>query len=730
MRIFITGMGIVSPVGNGVVQTEQAIRNNQSGIRPLGLFSSAGLEPLPVGETDLPATSETIPRTHRLALLAAREALAKGGAAPDAIVVGVTTGGILTTEENLKSGRMEPAAYRHHSIGSVAQYLAAELHCPGLLITVSTACSSGTAALKVAETLLRTKRASCVLAGGADSLCRLTYFGFNSLQLIDPSGARPLDVDRNGMSISEGAAMFRVEPHQGVAEGALAEIQGAGLSCDAYHPAAPHPDGRGGAAAMAEAVKAAGVTFDQIDYINLHGTGTIHNDISEAKAIHALFGDRKPLLSSVKGAFGHSLAAAGAVEAAVCVLALQNHLIPANAGCDTPDPALALDPVRSPVESEVKTVLSNSFGFGGNNAAIVLSRPSGSSRPRQSAEYAPLTVSGSACLTGAGDLSQTLEALSQGGDCRGTLSTAEISKNLSPNAVRRLQRLPRMALSLAAGAHGSASAEADKVPAAVVFATGWGPLSETAGILDQVVNNTEELTSPTHFVGSVHNSPAGQIAIHFQATGPNIAVSADDTAFEQAIITAQLLAADMGDEDPLLVVGADEFHHTLSPLFDPSVALENTQSDGGAAVWLQKAGPGSGVRLHASFYRQATDDAGMVPALVEASGGLQRMQQCFGVLLVGMPLAQWQVAEKQLAELKSLTQEAIPVVPYRKFTGEHASASAVATVLAAAFVRSGVLPDSLGEGRAVTLEGKGALVIGLGNTVTAVEVLPGQAEHE
>jgi 3-oxoacyl-[acyl-carrier-protein] synthase-1/3-oxoacyl-[acyl-carrier-protein] synthase II len=477
---------------------------------------------------------------------------------------------------------------------------------------------------------------------------------------------------------------------------------------------------------MAAAMKAAGVTSDEIDYINLHGTGTIHNDLSEAKAIHALFGDRKPLLSSVKGAFGHSLAAAGAVEAAVCVLALQNQLVPANTGCDTPDPALELDPLRSPVESEVKTVLSNSFGFGGNNAAIVLSRADGPSRPQQPMTYAPLAVSGSACFTGAGDLDRTLKALSQGVDCRGVLSTAEVSKNLAPNAVRRLQRLPRMALSLAAGAHGSASGAAGEVPAAVVFATGWGPLSETAAILDHVANDCEELTSPTSFVGSVHNSPAGQIAIHFQATGPNIAVADDDTAFEQAIITAQSLAADMGEKDPLLVVGADEYHDTLSPLFDPSVALENTQSDGGGAVWLHKAGPESGVQLNAVFYRQATNDARVIPALVTACGGAQRMQRCFGALLVGVPLAQRPDAEKQLAQLQSLTQAAIPLVPYRKFTGEHASASAVATVLAAAFVRSGSLPDCMGNGEAVALEAKGVLVIGLGKTVTAVEVLPGQ----
>jgi hypothetical protein len=228
----------------------------------------------------------------------------------------------------------------------------------------------------------------------------------------------------------------------------------------------------------------------------------------------------------------------------------------------------------------------------------------------------------------------------------------------------------------------------------------------------------------------VHNSPAGQIAIHFQATGPNIAVAGDDTAFEQAIITAQSLAADTGEEDPLLVVGADEYHDTLSPLFDPSVALESTPSDGGGAVWLHKAGPESGVQLNAVFYRQALNNTGVMPALVKECGGPQRMQRCFGALLVGVPLAQRPDAEKQLAQLQSLTQAAIPVVPYRKFTGEHASASAVATVLAAAFVRSGSLPDCMDNGEAVALEGKGVLVIGLGKTVTAVEVLPGQSEPE
>ena len=723
MRIFITGMGVISPVGKGTAQTERAIRQGFCGIQPLRMFSSAGFEPLPVGEVDLPPSSDSVPRTHRLALIAAREALEQSSRPPDAIVIGVTTGGILTTEENLKSERRHSSAYRYHSAGSVAEYLASELNCPGRLITVSTACSSGTVALKVAENLLRTGQAGCVLAGGADALCRLTYFGFNALQLIDPAGARPLDLNRNGMSISEGAAIFRIETHASAPAGALAEICGIGLSCDAYHPAAPHPDGKGGQAAMAQAMNLAGVTADQIDYINLHGTGTVHNDLSEAIAIHTLFGDRKPPLSSVKGAFGHSLAAAGAIEAAVCILALQKKLIPANTGCETPDPALNLDPVRLAASAELKTVLSNSFGFGGNNAAVVLSHPSVSAGTSRSAVYAPLTVDGSACCTGAGDLAKTLEALSLGSNCRGMLGTADISKNLSPNAVRRLQRLPRMALSLAMGAR-DATGTSD-VPAAVVFGTGWGPLSETAGILEQVANNSEELTSPTSFVGSVHNSPAGQIAMHLQATGPNLAVAGDDCAFEQAVITAQLLAADMTEKDRLLVVGADEHHGSLSALFDPSVAADSNPSDGGGALIVRKAATGTGIHINTMFFQPAHKHPGVLSALLEKTGGRERLLRRFGVLFAGIPLAQRREGDAQLAEFLSLTGGLIPVVAYRKFIGEYASASAVASVLAVEFVRSGELPAFLCDGQTVRLDGKGALLLGLGKTVTGTEVLAG-----
>ncbi len=185
------------------------------------------------------------PRTHGLALIAAREAMAGVAGPPDAIVVGVTTGGMPASEPLLKSGAADPGMYSLHGAGTVAHYVAEALGCQGPVLTVSTACSSSMAALKLAVELLRSGRARRVLAGGADGLCRLTYYGFHSLQLVDPAGARPFDKDRRGMSLGEGAAMLFLEAAAEPPAGALAEVLGVGLSCDAYHPAAPHPDGDG-----------------------------------------------------------------------------------------------------------------------------------------------------------------------------------------------------------------------------------------------------------------------------------------------------------------------------------------------------------------------------------------------------------------------------------------------------------------------------------------------------
>ena len=349
MRVFVTSLGIISPIGENASQTVAALETSACGLAPLALFPSSVEPPLPSGEVTsfIPGT---VPRTHGLALIAAREAMAVSHGPPDAMVIGVTTGGMPASELFLKNNAPDPEKFRYHGTGTVAHYLAGALGCHGPVLTVSTACSSGMVALKIALELLKSGKARRVLAGGVDGLCRLTYYGFNSLQLVDPAGARPFDKDRRGMSVGEGAAMLLLEAAADPPAGALAEVLAVGLTCDAYHPAAPHPDGAGAVQAMREALAGAGCAASDIDYINLHGTGTPDNDAAEARALQALFRTMPlPPVSSIKGAVGHTLGAAGAINAAISVLSIVHGILPANTGCCLPDPALQLIPLSSPL---------------------------------------------------------------------------------------------------------------------------------------------------------------------------------------------------------------------------------------------------------------------------------------------------------------------------------------------------------------------------------------------
>jgi 3-oxoacyl-(acyl-carrier-protein) synthase len=358
--VYIASAGIVSPLGRGLTATEQALRENGSAIAPLRVFPLLQGPPLPVGQiSDMNARS-SLPRTHQLAREAALMAMQDCTEPIDAILLGCTTGGILTTEELLREHAADKEAYRRHGLLTVAEDIAELCNCSGPALMISTACSSSVVAIALAMSLLRTGKMRRILAGGVDSLSRLTYFGFHSLQLVDRKGCRPLDVSRQGTTVAEGAAVLSLTAAR--PKNPLAVLLGAGLSCDAYHPAAPHPEGKGAFTAMQAALTDAGIQPSAIDYINLHGTGTHDNDLSEAKAIHALF-PTPPPLSSIKGATGHGLGAAGAIEAVVSSLTVSRGFIPGNTGCRHPDPALELTPQATPVDRPVRTVLSNSFGL-------------------------------------------------------------------------------------------------------------------------------------------------------------------------------------------------------------------------------------------------------------------------------------------------------------------------------------------------------------------------------
>ena len=718
VRVYISGMGIVTSLGNGISNTRDAIQKSLRGIRPLTVFPTASNQPLPVGEAANPIENHDLPRTHQLAQLAADQAMTDAEEAPDAVVMGVTTGGMLTTEYLLKSKASDPKMYRLHATGSVAEVIARRYRCPGPALTVSTACSSGAVALKIALEMLRTGSFRRVLAGGADSLCRLTYYGFNALQLIDPEGAHPLDANRRGMSVGEGAAMLLLVAND--PDHAVAELLGAGLSCDAYHPATPHPQGQGALAAMQAALLDAGVSVPDIDYINLHGTGTLDNDISEARAVNALFSRKKPLLSSVKGACGHSLAAAGAIEAVISAISISSGVVPATVGCCHPDPELELDPVMQPSQEQIETVLSNSFGFGGNNAAVVLGACGKPKPDRIPDETRPMAILGNACITGTGRTGPTMRAIARGEACAGMLDLKEISANLSAGQVRRLKRFPRLALSLATAAHEKSGA--GDPPTAVFLGTGWGALSETSDFLNRLFETGEQFPSPIDFVGSVHNAAAGQVAMHFQATGANITMTGGDYSFEQSLMTAGLLSKN--NNHPFLVIGADESHPELSRLFDRSVADTSILSDGGGALYLRKGTRISGLTIRSVFFENTATNPEVISKLIQQIELQQPLHDRYGVILAGLPSASRREGEIQLQTLLAQTGFNHPVIDYRKLTGEFASASAVAAVIAVNFLQDRKIPGPLCGDKHGELGAKGALILGTGDFITAVEVMP------
>ena len=396
-RVVITGAGTINALGVGVEAFESGLRAARCAIGTVSVFDGGAYRSSCAAEvTDLSApawlpspTARRASRSDLFALIAAREAL-DGAGLNDAVLelglaVGATTGGMHSSEEYLRRSLLGLPTLRRRAIlttpvSASTDLLANVLGCEGPRLTVSTACSSGANALGIAADWIRSGRAEAALCGGVDSLCRMTFSGFNALQALDTVPCRPFDRRRAGLTLGEGAAMFVLEDRdRALARGAapLAEFLGYGISTDAHHITQPRPDGAGALLAMQRALAESDVAAEEIDYVNAHGTATVLNDVLETRAIKALCGAhayRIPV-SSTKSMVGHCLAAAGAIEALACVLALRGGFVPATATLVEPDPECDLDYVpRVSRAQTLRTVLSNSYGFGGNNTALVLRR--------------------------------------------------------------------------------------------------------------------------------------------------------------------------------------------------------------------------------------------------------------------------------------------------------------------------------------------------------------------
>jgi 3-oxoacyl-[acyl-carrier-protein] synthase II len=398
-RVVVTGVGVVSAWGWGVEPFWAGLCSGRTAIRPFSRFDprrfptrvAAEVPPPPDGLAARHPGWRRLTASERFAVAAAAEALDAcglgSGVADAGVFFGSSTGGMVEAEEWLErargaaAGRPRLAALAGFSLSSPGEAVARRFGATGPVDAVSSACASGTLALGQALAALRTGEATVAIAGGADSLCRLTYGGFNALRSVDEAPCRPFRAGRGGLSIGEGAAALVLETlPAALARGArpLVELAGAGASGDAHHMTAPHPAGDGAARAMAAALADAGVAADEVDFVDAHGTGTPLNDAAEWRALTAVFGARAARLpvTTTKGSIGHLLGSAGAAEAVAAALALARGTVPPAPGAGEIDPETPVRLVRGrplPLPA-ARVALSLNLAFGGCNAAVVFTR--------------------------------------------------------------------------------------------------------------------------------------------------------------------------------------------------------------------------------------------------------------------------------------------------------------------------------------------------------------------
>jgi len=391
-KVYVTGCGMISSIGNSFAETERSVLASQSGIGPITLLETGYRNRLVAGEIKHPdnelaemagmTLKPGITRTTLLGAIAAKEAIFQAGITDIkdlTFISGTTVGGMVATEKyypDFLSNDTRNAFIESHDCGDSTVRIAEYSGIKGYLSTINTACSSSANAIMLGTRLIKSGKAKRVLAGGVDALSKFTLNGFNTLMIVDPNPCKPFDENRNGLNLGEGAGFLVLEAEEAVAgKEILCEITGYSNANDAYHQTALSPDGRGAFLAMKAALEKAGLNPGEISYINAHGTATQNNDLSEGIAIERLFGSKIPFVSSTKPMTGHLLGAAGAIEAGISIVAMKRRIIPPNLNFKTRMKELGFTPVSTIVQNvDIRHIMSNSFGFGGNNTTLIFSK--------------------------------------------------------------------------------------------------------------------------------------------------------------------------------------------------------------------------------------------------------------------------------------------------------------------------------------------------------------------
>ncbi|MGI6222408.1 MAG: beta-ketoacyl synthase N-terminal-like domain-containing protein [Prevotella sp.] len=541
-HIVITGEGIVCAMGCNREEVTESLRHQRSGVGTMRFLQSAHQE-LPVGEVPMSndemkrrlhiAPKQTVSRTALMAMMAVEEALNDAGLHQAdglrvLLVSGTTVAGMDITENHyndLASGG-DASCLLQHDCGASSQLVKQHFDLFSDVTTISTACSSAANAILFGSLLLRFGKADVIVAGGSEALSRFHLNGFNSLLILDHNRCRPFDESRAGLNLGEGAAyvvMMREDTAARLQKPIHAYLTGWGNACDAFHQTATSPEGEGPYLAMTEALTQAGLSARDIDYVHAHGTGTPNNDATESRALQRVFGSELPPVSSTKALTGHATSAIGGIEAVICLIAMHEDegLIPGNLGFTHPFEG-GIQPVAVNRPANLRHVMMNSFGFGGNDTTLIFSKEATAPEFSENSKLIPKAV------------------LSQQSELSDESELSELKEWMKPMTTRRMSRVMKAALLTSIR---TLKAAGITTPDAIITATTYGCIDHSLQLLKSMAEQGEDAVSPTLFMQSTHNTISSAVAIQTHCQGFNLTFSQGAESKDWALLAARMLIA-------------------------------------------------------------------------------------------------------------------------------------------------------------------------------------------
>jgi 3-oxoacyl-[acyl-carrier-protein] synthase II len=713
MRIWVTGLGMISPLARGAAATMDRLLAGDRAIRKLELFRLEGsradiaaeIPGLTVEEVAPPGEEEGWSRADAMSVLAAREALAQAGLDPRAaavdLVLGGTTAGMFETETPLAELSRDPGAIAplrrmlSHPLSSTADHVCAAVGPFRVVRSLCSACSGGASAALLGASWIRAGRSRAVLAGGVDALCRLTYAGFGALAALSPEPCRPFDARRSGLNLGEGAAFLVLEPEDAArARGArpIVELRGWAVGAEAHHITNPESKGETAARVMRAALDRAGLSPRDIDYVNAHGTATPLNDAMETAALRGCFGVEadRVAVSSSKGQIGHTLAASGAIEAAITSMAIARGVAPPTGGLEQTDPACALHHLTAARPMPIRAAMSDSFGFGGTDTVLVLADPAAFPEPPPQPRRA-LVVSAAATVGPLGVLGAeaSLAYLDPGAPPPPGPIPFHAADHLDVARTRRLDRAAKLTTAVIGRALAEAAlpvtGETSPRVGAVV-GTAYGSIDGSTAFMRRVYDKGVKLASPADFPNLVPSSPVGHASIYHGLRGPVLATSDLEASAESAIATAAELCA-VGEGDAVFAGSAEEssamIERCLSPICS-GITDRGARSEGAAVVLVECEGHAlaRGARTLARLawwaaWRGASRIGEAPPPGAGAAVFCGRDDQRLRLALAGSPWLD------------------VPRLPLAPRAGDHEGAGGFAAAVAAAAIGAGRFTSAL-----------------------------------